>query len=86
MSRKWTIAIALLVALAVFIVLVAPGVDLPATVLQSLIYALVFLLLVRLPSLMAQPRYSRRAPAACAVGPPAIAPACPVSRLDSLRC
>ena len=80
------IAVALLVALAVLIVLVAPSVDLPATVLQRLVYALVFVLLLRLPLVMKRRWFSHSAPVACANGPPEILRFCLVTRLYSLRC
>lgn len=49
MSTRTKILIALLVALAVCVILIAPSVDLPASSLESLLYAVAFFLLMRLP-------------------------------------
>ena len=84
--KLWLVALALLVALAVVAVLVAPGVDLPAMALRALIYAMVFFLLLRSFSLQAQARSRRRSPVWCAAHAPPEAALRPAPIPSCLRC
>ena len=87
MSTRSKVVIALLVALAVCIVLVAPRVDLPATTLESLAYAFAFYLLMRLPlCLPAVARVSRPVSLVSSADLPPLASASPADLLASLRC
>lgn len=86
MPRNWKIAVAILVALTVFVILVAPSVDLPATALRALVYAMVFFFLLRLPSLKPAARLWRPVPVACATGPPLRTSSPPSNPPASLRC
>ncbi|HEU5451543.1 MAG TPA: hypothetical protein VFU76_06140 [Terriglobales bacterium] len=86
MSTRMKIAIAALLALVVFFVLVAPSVDLPATVLDAVAYVFLLLFLLRV-CLVADVRVVHRpVPAACSNGPPQPLTAFHPSSPLSLRC
>lgn len=86
MSTRTKILIALLVALAVCVILIAPSVDLPATSLESLTYAVAFFLLMRLPLCSHVTWAGREVVSHAGNASPPFAPASADVPVTSLRC
>lgn len=86
MSTRMKIAIAALLAVVVLIVLVAPSVDLPATILDAVAYLFLLLLLLLVCPAAEVCVAARPLPAACSNGPPQPSAAPLSSRPLSLRC
>lgn len=86
MSTRMKIAIALLLAVVVFIILVAPSVDLPATVLDALAYVFLLLFMLRVYLAAGTHAAGRPAPLPCSTGPPLSISGSSRHPLFSLRC